>query len=120
MSHRTARPQVPPPPTVRSSGGLQLSLYRLKVRLQKRSLLSFLNVYCPRWRPSVLHAAFCGHVKGNRLFSVASGFCTQGKAGVQKSCRRRESERLSMVLYEDPFGGALTTSLRDSWEMEKK
>lgn len=50
---------------------------------------------------------------------MALGFCTQGKAGVQKSCRRRENERLSMVLYEDPFGGALTTSLRDSWEMEK-
>lgn len=73
MSHRTARPQVPLPPAqtphprqvVRRPS--PLTVQASSALAKKRSLLSFLNVYCLRWRPSVLHAAFCGHVKGNRL-----------------------------------------------------
>lgn len=117
MSHRTARPQVPPSgrPEAFSS-----HCTGLKCACKKRSLLSFLNVHCLRWHPSVLHAAFRGPVTGDRLSRVALGFCTQGKTGVQKRRGRRENGRLSMVLYEDPFGGALATSPRDSWETGKK
>lgn len=35
----------------------------------------------------------------------------------KRAVKEGRTKKLSMVLCEDPLGGALTTSLRDSWEI---
>lgn len=83
--------------------------------LQTFTLLFFLNMYCLSWLTGVLHAAFCGHVRGKRdnLDTVLSEklMCT-------RAVQDGRMKNTVGVFSEGPLGEAQKTSLGDLCKIE--